>query len=160
MSRWFTVLIAVVAQSMALMSPVCFVRCVGADGHECVELAGQCCRCCDCRPQDRAPQVCAVATCCDHGNDHDAEQEVPVGPQIAGQDCSCLHSLLDAIPQTVRKSLSSDVLSGWHDVLLAQTILKAVTDIRVLEDACHQRLLLRPHESPQLAVLATVVLRV
>ena len=160
MSRWFTVLIALVAQGMALMSPLCFVRCVGADGHECVELAGQGCRCCDCRSQDRLPQVCAVATCCDHSNAHDEEQEVPVGPQIAGQDCSCLHSPLETSPQSVRRSLSSDVLSGWHDVLMAPTFLTAVTDIRALEVVCHQRLLLRPHESLQLTVLATVVLRV
>ena len=43
-----TVLIALVAQGMALASPVCFVRCVGADGHECVELTGLGCHCCDC----------------------------------------------------------------------------------------------------------------
>jgi hypothetical protein len=160
MARWLTVLIALVAQGMALVSPVCFVRCVGADGHECVELAGQGCHCCDCRSQDRVPQVCGVATCCDHGHDQEEEQEVPVGPQIAGQDCSCLHSPLESAPQNLSKSLAADVLSPWHNMWLAPMELNDVARVRALEEASLWPSLLRPHESPQLTVLATVVLRV
>jgi hypothetical protein len=101
--------------------------------------------------------VCAVVTCCDH----DEEQEVPVGPQIAGQDCSCLHSPLESAPQNLRKSLAADVLSPWHNMWLAPTELNAVARMRALEEASLSASGgLRPHESPQLAVLATVVLRV
>ena len=57
MARWLTVLVALVAQGMALMSPVCFVRCVAPNGHECVELTGQDCRCCDCLLLEPSPQL-------------------------------------------------------------------------------------------------------
>ncbi len=116
MARWFTVLIALVAQGMALMSPVCLIPCVSPNGHECIELVGQGCDCCGCLANEPSPQ-------------------------------------------TMSKSLVSDALSPWHDVLLAPTLL-SVTDIRVLEDAGLPPLLLRPLESPHLTILATVVLRV
>ncbi len=157
MSRWFTVLIALVAQGMALMAPVCFVRCVASNGYECVELAGQGCHCCECRMTEAPPPVCAVATCCGDGHDHDEEQEAPAGPQIASQDCSCLHSPLESAPQLQSKSLASESLLPAFDFV---TTLDFVAVVRALEDASLQRSLLWPQESPQLAVLATVVLRV
>ena len=159
MARWLTVLIALVAQGMALMSPVCLIRCVSPNGHECIELVGQGCNCCGCGANESSPQVCAVAKCGEHCHDHDEEQEAPEGSQVRCDDCSCQHSPMVSSPQTVSKSLVSDALSSWHDVLLVPTIL-SVTDIRVLEDAGLPPLLLRPQESPHLIVLATVVLRV
>lgn len=160
MARWFTVLIAIAAQSMVLMSPVCFVRCVGADGHQCVELAGQGCRCCDCPVSESSPQVCAATTCSDHCHDEDEEQETPAELQIVAQDCSCQHSPMESAPQNLSKSLVSDVLSAWHDVLWAPMTHSVVAELRALEDANFRRPLLRPQESPHLIVLATVVLRV
>lgn len=158
MARWLTVLIALVAQGMALMSPMCFVRCVGADGHQCIELTGQGCQRCECQTTEPLPEVCAVATCCNHCHADDDEQEAPVGPQIAAQDCSCLHSPLESVPQVQSKSLASDVLLAWHEVLLAPTTLVAVATDSRLKFASFS--LLRPQESPHLAVVATVVLRV
>ena len=158
MVRCLTVLIAMVAQGMALMSPVCFVRCVGADGHESVELAGRDCHCRECQTSESLTQVCAVASCGHHHED-DEEQEVPDGFQVRCEDCSCQHSRIESAPQSVSKSLVSEVLSQWHDALFAPVML-SVTDIAVLEDAGLPPLLLRPQESPHLIVLATVVLRV
>ena len=159
MARWFTVLIALVAQGMALMAPVCLIRCVSPDGHECVELVGQGCNCCGCRTNEPSPQICAVAKCGDHCHDHDEEQEAPEGFQVRCDDCSCQHSRMESAPQNLSKSLVADVLSPWHDVLLAPMTL-SVTDIRVSEDAGLPPLLLRPQASPHLTVLATIVLRV
>ena len=160
MARWLTVLMALVAQGMALMSPVCFVRCVGADGHECVELVGQGCRCRGCLSNESSPQVCSVAKCCDQDRDHDEEHEAPIGPQVAAQGCSCLHSPLESAPQSLSRVLAADVLSQWQDVVLAPATLDCVADVRALDVASLQRTLSRPQESPQLAALATVVLRV
>lgn len=99
LARWLTVLIALVAQGMALMSPVCLVRCVGADGYECIELTGHGCHCCDCQTHNGLPQVCTVAT---GGHPHDDEQEsdheheVPMGWQARCEHCACQHSPLEA----------------------------------------------------------------
>ncbi|TXT22034.1 MAG: hypothetical protein FD138_3807 [Planctomycetota bacterium] len=156
MARWLTVLVALVAQGMALMSPVCLVRCVSPSGHECVELVGQACRCDGCPSQE--PQLCAVAKCCGQCQDQDEELESPQGPQIAGQGCSCHRTPMESAPQVRNKSLSSDAVSPWHDVLLAPTSF-AVAVIDSRSDLASLALL-RPQESPHLAVLATVVLRV
>ncbi len=157
MARWLTVLIALVAQGMALVSPVCLVRCVSPNGHECVELVGQDCHCCGCLANELSPQVCTVAACCDRCHDDDEEQEVPVGPQITGQDCSCQHSPLVSAPQVPSNSLVTGELSQTLDFV---TTLDFVVVVRILENVSFQRSLLRPQESPQLAALATVVLRV
>ena len=160
MARVLTVLIALVAQGMVLMSPVCFVRCVGADGHECVELTGQGCQRCDCQERESLPQVCSVAKCCEQCHNHDDEQEAPEGPQIAGQPCSCHHSPLESAPQVQAKSLTSGGPSPVFNVATLPAILNFVSIVQALENVCLRRSLLRPHESPQLAALATVVLRV
>ncbi|MBI5758297.1 MAG: hypothetical protein HZA46_07255 [Planctomycetales bacterium] len=158
MARWLTVLIALVAQGMALASPVCFVRCVSANGHECVELAGQGCQRCDCQEREPLSQACSVAKCCEQCQDH--EQQVPDCPQIAEQACSCQHSPLESAPQFQLKSLASSGLSQFLASMPVPTTVDFVATIRALENASLQRVLSRPHESPQLAVLATVVLRV
>ena len=157
MARLLTVLIALVAQGTALMSPVCFVRCVGADGHECVELAGNGCERCECQASEPMPEVCAVPTCCNRCRDHEDKQEAPVGPQVTEQDCSCQHSPLVSVPQVQSNSLVTEELSQTLDFV---TTLDFVAVVRTLENVSFQRSLLRLHESPQLAVLATVVLRV
>lgn len=158
-SRWFTVLIALLAQGMALMSPLCFVRCYGADGHQCVELAGQDCHCCDGQTAE-LPPVGAVSACCDRCHDHDEESEAPVGPQVAAQDCSCLHSPMEATPQTVSKSVAAEPSSPLCDVVVAPTMWNAFVDVCDFDEIRLRQWLLRPQESPQLSALATVVLRV
>ena len=161
MARWLTVLVALLAQGMALMSPVCFVRCIGADGQQCVELAGRVCHCCDCHSPERSPEVCAVTTCGHHHEDEEqAEHDAPVGWQVRCEHCSCQHSPLDSAPQVQSKSLSSDGLSQSQIFVPVPIAFDFVAVVRALEKASLQQSLLRPHESPQLAALATVVLRV
>lgn len=65
-----------------------------------------------------------------------------------------------AAPQTLSKSLASDVSSTWHDMLPVPAMLSDKLDFRVLDEASFRRLLLRPQKSPHLALLGTVVLRV
>ena len=160
MARLLTVLIALVAQGMALMSPVCFVRCVGADGHQCVELTGQGCHCCDCQSQEQAPEVCAVATCGHHHEEEQDKHDAPVGWQVRCEHCSCQHLPLESAPQVQSKSWASDEVSQSQVFVPAAMTLDLVAVLRGLENAILQRSLLRPHESPHLAVVATVVLRV
>lgn len=157
MARWLTVLLALVAQGMALMSPVCFVRCVGADGHECVELLGRGCHCCDCRSHEKSPQVCAVVTC-GQQHDDDHEHDAPAGWQVRCEHCSCQHSPLELGQQVQSKTLVSNGLSQTQDFV---TTLDFVAVVRALENVSLSASGgLRPQESPHLAVLATVVLRV
>ena len=162
LARWLTVLIALVAQGSALMSPVCFVRCIGADGQQCVELAGQGCHRCDCQSQERSPEVCAVATCGDHHEDEEqTEHDAPAGWQVRCEHCSCQHSPLELVPQVQSKSLVSDVLNQALNFAAVPTMLDFDAAIRALENASLSASGgLRPHESPHLAVVATVVLRV
>ena len=162
MARWLTVLVALVAQGMVLVSPVCFVRCVGADGHQCVELTGQGCHCCDCQSQERSPEVCAVAACGHHHEDEEQdEQDAPVGWQVRCEHCSCQHSPLNSAPQVLSKSLSSDGLSQFQIFVPVLVTLDFVAVVRALENASLSASGgLRPQESPHLAVVATVVLRV
>lgn len=158
MARWLTVLVALVAQGMALMSPVCLVRCVSPSGHECVELVGQGCQRCECQTKERLPEVCAVATCCNHCRDDKDEDEAPVGPQIAGAHCSCQHSLMESAPQVPSKSLAT---AGQSQTLDFVTTLNFMAVVRTLENVSFFASGgLRPHASPHLTVVATVVLRV
>lgn len=160
MARCLTVLIALLAQGMALMSPVCFVRCVAADGHQCIELTGQGCRCCGCQSRMGSPELCAVAKCGHHQEDEqeqDHPQQAPIGWQARFEHCSCQHSPLEAGQQVQSKSLRSDGLPPTPDVVLT---LNDAAAVPALKFASLRPSLFRPQESPQLAALATVVLRV
>ena len=158
MARWLTVLVALVAQGMALMSPVCFVRCVAPNGHECVELTGQDCRCCDCLLPEPLPQLCAVATCGhDHEDEEQAEPDARNGWQLRCEHCSCHHSPLESIPQVQSKSLVPNLLTHALDFVPIPATLDFQAATRALENAILSGSGgLRPH----LTVLATVVLRV
>ncbi len=166
MARWLTVLVALVAQGMALMSPVCFVRCVGADGRVGLELRGQACRCCDCLSHQGMTEVCAVAKC-DHSHEHDHEhdddqheQDAPIGWQVHCEHCSCQHSPLESAPQLQSKSLVSGGVADVLHVATLPTTLAFGAVVRALEELKLRPSLLRPQESPHLTVIATVVLRV
>lgn len=158
MARWLTVLVALVAQGMALMSPVCLVRCVSPSGHECIELAGQDCHCCDSRSHEDLPQVCAVATCGHHHEDEqDQEHDAPTGWQVRCEHCACQHSPLEAGQQVQTKSLSAYGRSPSPDFLPALTFVATIEAWNVASLSASGGL--RPQESPHLAVMATVVLR-
>ncbi len=158
MARWMTVLVALLAQGMTLLSPACFVRCVAPNGQECVELSGEACHCCDCP----APEACAAATCGQHhkGEDHD-EHDVPPGWQVLCEHCSCLHSPLESAPQVPSKSLISEA----RPLAMAFVAIPLKSDFDVALRALKEASLYvsdgsRPHAPPHLAVLATVILRV
>ncbi len=152
MARWLTVLLALVAQGMALMSPVCFVRCVSANGHECLELAGRGCQRCDRQERESPPQTCSVTKC--------HEQKPSEGSQIAEPSCSCQHSPLASAPQVSVKSLTSSGLSQEFHVATLPAMRDFVSVVQALEKtSLSARGGSRPQESPQLAALATVVLR-
>ncbi len=161
--RWLTVLIALVAQGMNLASPVCFVRCVGADGYERVELTGQGCHGCDCQTRAHTPEVCAVAMCGLHHEDEDQNQDehdTPAGWQAYCEHCSCQHSPLEAGSQMRAKPLTSSERSQVFNVVSLSAKQDFVLVVPALENVSLRRSLLRPPESPHLAVMATVVLLV
>lgn len=165
MVRCLTVLVALVAQGMALMSPVCFVRCVSASGQEALELRGRACRCCDFLSCEGMPEVCAIATCGhDHEHEHDGhrhdEQDAPAGWQVRCEHCSCRHSPLESAPQLRSKSVNLGGVSDMLHVATLPTALDFGSVVRALENENCRPSLFRPQESPHLIVVATVVLRV
>ena len=160
MGRCLTVLVALVAQGMTLMSPVCFVRCVGADGHECVELVGEGCERCEWLTCEPTSEICAVPSCCQHCRADDNDHDAPVGVQMTAPDCLCQHLPLASAPQVQSKSLFANLLSQFHLFVPVPISKELAASARVSNSANLRRSQLRPHESPQLALLATVVLRV
>ena len=84
-----------------------------------------------------------------------------MGWQVRCERCSCQHSLLESVPQVQSKSLTADVLSPALEFVTVSTSWDFDAAIQTLKDASLSASGgLRPHESPQLAMLATVVLRV
>lgn len=161
MVRWLTVLIALVAQGMALMSPVCLVRCISPNGHECVELVGQGCRGCE-HGAHEASQGSAESKCGHHHSDcdpgHEDNHHEAMGWEIPREHCACQHSLVQVAPQVQSRIVTTDTLSIVSEVILAPAVLSTdLVDGRMRVARC---LLLRPQESPHLIVLAAVVLRV
>ncbi len=87
--RW-TVLMALLAQGL-LMSPACLVRCVASNGDECVELAGQVCRCCEHEVSDREQPGVACCSAHHHAPD-DGDSETM---WTSRTECGCFHSPWD-----------------------------------------------------------------
>lgn len=146
-----TVLIALLAQGLASMSPACLVRCVAPNGYECVELVGEDCHGCEhgLSKHDELPSAC----CSTHG---DAIEPNDVETLLTSHEgCGCSHSPMDFGPQSLAKSLTAEPLSE------AQANCLAVLPIPSRHAAALGRGSdLRPQVSPHLDVLATVVLRV
>lgn len=146
-----TVLIALLAQGLASMSPACLVRCVAPNGYECVELVGEDCHGCE---QGLSKHYEPPAACCStHGDAVESDDAETLLTSCDG--CGCAHSPLDFGPQSEAKSLTAEPL------LEAQVNCLVVLPI----PSGHAAVLdrgndLRPQVSPHLAVLATVVLRV
>ena len=149
----FTVLIALLAQGLALMSPACFVRCLEPNGHECVELAGQDCHCNEPRLNDHATGTC----CSEHqdADDHDHHEAL----LSTRHDCGCSHLPLDFGPQSLPKSQIAKQLSDAHAIWLTPLPVTS-ENVAITEYSVMSPWLLRRQVSPHLAVLATIVLRV
>jgi hypothetical protein len=163
MSRRFSVLITLLAQAMLLLSPTCFVQCVGADGHRCLELAGQSCHCCEARMSDHDHEHestgCphAAGTCCHY----EQTSELPADdllPNWVQDDCGCLHSRVPVASGVPVKNSAQTIDVNWlSSVALSAWIMPAVV---VRAERGLQVNLLRPLPDPHLVALATSVLRV
>ena len=151
MIRRLTVLIALLAQGLALMSPACLVRCVAPNGHECVELVGQDCHGCE---QGLSEHGEPSVTCCSAHSDADSQDDAET-LLTSREECGCLHSPLDFGPQSTTKPLTAEQFS--EPQAIGMTVLPIVPgDAAGLGRADVSP----PQISPHLALLATVVLRV
>lgn len=151
--RW-TVLVALLAQGIALMSPACLLRCVALNGHETIELFGQDCHGC----HDNIPleETSSVTCCAKHHHDHDRP---PVAATLStADDCGCQHSRLDLGPQSVAKSLAAKAWLHEQTLSLAELPTLCATTGAAVSPRWVSRLR-PPHLPPQLQMLATVVLR-
>jgi hypothetical protein len=154
MVRRWTVLVSLLAQGIALMSPACLLRCVALDEHETIELFGQDCHGCH---EKISPEEPLSAKCC--AKPHHDHGRPPVAATLnAADDCGCRHSRLDLGPQSVAKPLAAKTWLQNQSLLLAKLpSLCATTDAAVAPRwISRQR---PPCWSPQLELLATVVLR-
>ncbi len=156
--RWsFPVLLMLLAQVINLVAPVSVIRCIGADGQECLELAGMGCFCCD--DSDLESHECDVhceSGCCDHEH-QDSPREGDGALLVA--DCGCQHSMADGVDQIVVRSILED------SVLLADWSHAAAPEWNNQPEGCVtnsglRRCPLRPCVSPHLSVAAITVMRV
>lgn len=102
-------------------------------------------------------QVCATAKFCDRCHHQDEEQEGLTDRQVAGEDCLCHRTPIESISQVGPKTFSS---IGLSDLLAFVPTFNFAATIHAWDVVCQRSTLLGPHESPQLELLATVVLRV
>ena len=158
MRRSIPVFIMLLAQLINLMTPVCFVRCVSAEGHERVELAGL-----DCECLDHPTEHVAVAesehesSCCAHHHEAAPATEDAL-PLISPEDCGCQHSMLDAGDQDLGRSAVKDSIKCLTFAVQAPccwSVGSAPAAVSGLRECS-----LRPPRSPHLLMLATTVLRV
>lgn len=160
MRRLFPFFILLLAQIINLMIPIGFVRCVGVDGSECVELAGVgCFRC-----PDEAELAVAESTelahsdsgCCKH---HHCDSSAIVEVELIAEDCGCQHSMMDPSDQIVARSVIDDSLRVACTEPLLSDYWSAHRQIAPLVFGLRQ-FLLRPCVSPHLSVVTVTVLRV
>lgn len=152
-----TVLIALLAQGIALMSPACFVRCVAANGHECVELVGQDCLGCKHGLSDHDH---SLPTCCsDCSEPRHSDDDDKNGTAVTSREhCGCSHSPLDFGPQASAKSLTAERLLDEVSMVFASLPILPGRLVMERHDDFSPPLL-RRQVSLHLTVLATVVLR-
>ena len=167
MFRNFPIFLMLLAQAIATIAPVGLVRCVAADGRECIEVVGQDCHCSPLQESDEhVDDESDSSSCCRHCSEEDeggqraADDEVEnrtVSVTANGSDCDCEHSPLH-IDQVQD--------AGQHFESIARSMTLIGFDVaclrvdRTLEQPCLRSIPLRPCRSPHLVVLATTVLRV
>ena len=161
MTRRFSVLITMLAQAMLLLSPTCFVQCVGADGHRCLELAGQGCHCCEAELSDHEHDstACehAAGSCCDHAQPIDLTTDAVLLSSVPDH-CGCLHS---AVP--VASGVQVKTSAQAIDVGLINSVAFSAWSVPVVvgqTERGFQVNLLRPILDPHFVALPTSVMRV
>lgn len=149
-----TVLIALLAQGLASMSPACLVRCVAPNGFECVELVGEDCHGCEHGLSEHdQPATACCSTYCDANEPDDAETLLS-----SHESCGCIHSPLDFGPQSPAKSLTAEQLPEAQAIWLAALPINSERAV-ALDRAHFSPPQWRPQVSPHLVMLATIVLR-
>ena len=158
MRRSIPVFIMLLAQLINSMLPVCFIRCIGADGQERVELAGMDCAGCETPTEHEVPAADSKSesSCCHHHDDASATDDPR--PIVSTEDCGCQHSPMNAADQVLVRSTIEDSIKLLHVAVLAPCLLTVGTDLAAVDGLreCSSR----PHLSPHLLMLATTVLRV
>ncbi len=159
MRRSIPVFIMLLAQLINSMMPVCFIRCLGADGNERVELAGMDCVGCEMRTDREVPAADSdhESDCCHHRHE-DAPATDDPRPLVRTENCGCQHSMMDAGDQVLVRSTIEDLIKLLSFDVLAPCLLPVGTDLAAVNGLreCSSR----PHLSPHLRMLATTVLRV
>lgn len=159
MARWILVLITLVAQAVAM--PTCFVRCVGADGHVCIELAGQDCHCCDSEPacDGHVHDVCNYVANVDDDAPSELQNIESSAIRLTRDGCGCRHAVLESAPSVATKASSPTVrarwTSGFASPLAGCFLANVVTAESLRTDSAPP-----PPLHAHLVALATVVLRV
>ena len=160
MRRSIPIFVMLLAQVINSMMPVCVIRCIGADGQQCVEIAGMDCTGCELpTEQDELPTADAAVEsgCCQHHH-----EDAPAGddPQalVSTVDCDCRHSMMDVEDQVLARSTIDDSIKLLNVAVLAPCLSEVGTDRAAVNGLrpCPSRL----HRSPHLLMLATTVLRV
>lgn len=164
MCRKLSILLMLLAQAIATIAPVGLVRCVAADGHECIEIVGQECHCCPLSESHEDVDHEAESACCRHCSEedeachstaHDKHESVSVA--VNGADCGCDHTPCE-IDQFHAASQQVDLVAQWTTFVgLNGTCFDQG---RPVEQFCLRDIPLRPSRSPHLIVVATTVLRV
>jgi len=153
------VLFALLAQGMAMASPLSFVRCARADGEQRLELSTTGCDCCGCKTH------CHQDSCESHDHSDDHHHDGAEGPAdcddpamaVGCAGSCCVHSLVEPTPQ-VRSRTASELAvcspglmpCGLVDVFACR--MPSLADFR--SD------LQRPQKSPHLIAASVIVLRV
>lgn len=161
MRRSFPFLIMLLAQIINLMIPVCVVRCIGANGHECMELAGQDCVCCVAGVEAALSAAASEprSTCCDcSGDSPSGPSSDDTSPLMTAEACGCQHSMMDTGDQIALRSVSENSIGLLDFAVLHSSSWSDCADLSASSGLRQQSL--RLHLSPHLPALATAVLRV
>jgi hypothetical protein len=152
-------LFALLAQGMAMASPVSFVRCARMNGEQRLELSSTGCDCCGCKSPGHQSSCSSHQHSDSHHHDGNAcpgDSEAPVSEVGCSGSC-CIHSAIEPTPQ-VRGRTASDLAELAADVA-AYTVADAVAvDLEPSHD--FRAFVSRPQKSPHLIATRVIVLRV
>lgn len=123
MFRFVPTLTMLLAHTFGICAPICFIQCVGPDGHYCIQPMGIECDCCtqhavaDSTSLLHEKEACCDI-CCSHEDasrdlhpDHDLQSAITV---IETDRCGCKHSPLEASPASVTCAASQLLKGAWN----------------------------------------------
>ncbi len=166
MIRWLSILLALMAQCSAMMSPLLLRHCTSADGRQCIEWQSEVCVCGDSKHASHESDYAACGhqeelethRCCDSCA---ADEELPKSEDnnlvvVARHACDCDHSPFEVVQVQVGRSeiLYSHLMVVLNDVGVFQPQISTLPPVRLAERE------LRSDPDSHLAILAVVALRV